>query len=237
MAAGAQHREILKGAETMEFNFTGLKAVFAEAVKRYEPTILFSLQDGLGQFVFMIFLETDSKGKIKFGDLELFVIFGRTQQIYAFPLYGNFLKDGDFRIFLNADHVRTIRDELGIPDNADGPPFVVSDFLGRLNTSIPQSIPLTTKIDLMQNNRQIIERNCVRYLDEADKIFLLGPRPLPSLSRPREETLRKLYMLSQDPATIGRLIDKLKARNWTVAWSKIERSPVAFADLWSKVNA
>jgi hypothetical protein len=208
----------------MEMNFSGLKAAFAEAVTRHEPTLLFQINDGIGEFTFMIFLATDSNGKIKFNDLELFLIFGRTQKIFAFQIYGNFLNKGEFRIYLKDAHISAIRDELGIQPSAWGTPFDVKAFLERLNLQIPQSVPLTKKIELMQQQNSYIRSHCAKYVDEASKVYLIGPRAVTPPSKPREETLRKLYMLSEDPETIYRLIQKLKTHNWTTAWTdKIEK--------------
>jgi hypothetical protein len=70
-------------------------------------------------------------------------------------------------------------------------------------------------------------------IDEARKIYLVGLRGLGEDRRPREKTLRKLYLYVEgDPAEIAEFISALKKANKTVAWTddprKIDNNTVPF---------
>ncbi|ECJ9929903.1 hypothetical protein FQR38_23880, partial [Salmonella enterica] len=43
----------------IKFNFSGLKAIYAEAWARKDPTIAFEIRLGAGCFVFMMFLSKE----------------------------------------------------------------------------------------------------------------------------------------------------------------------------------
>jgi hypothetical protein len=47
------------GISMCDFNFTGLHSVFKEAIARHEPTVAFPLSNGVGRFLFLIFIPTD----------------------------------------------------------------------------------------------------------------------------------------------------------------------------------
>lgn len=214
-------------ALTIEFNFDGLHPVFVEAVRKHEPSIAFALQEGPGRFVFLLFLATNSKGDIAWGKLELFILLGRTQRMLRFDLFGNHFKQGDFRVWLNDYDEQAIRDELGITDSASGPGFVLKNFLTKLNGMIPATLPLSAKIDTIKGDRAAIDAHCRDYIEEASKVYLLGVKRLPKGSRPREETLRKLYMLDVATADISALIGHLKRIRWTVCWTDKNQIPTS----------
>jgi hypothetical protein len=237
---------------TVEFNFAGLHPVFKEAIARHEPSVVFPLTNGRGRFVFMLFIPTDKDGRIVFKKLELFIILGISQNILKLKLYGDPQIKGDFRVWFDGDDVNAIKSELGLNADSphDGKPFVFADFLANLNAAIPASISLRDKIQLIQENSTMIRDHCARYVDDASKVYLLGPKPLPKnengvpIKRPREETLRKLnvYMTTVKPDELASLIVWLKELNWTMAWT--DKKPNSggsdndkFTDLWTKVSA
>jgi hypothetical protein len=220
----------------VEFNFRGLHPAFVEAVNRHEPSIAFSLTDGRGKFTFLLFLRTDSKGKIAWGKLELFIVLGTTQQVRRFQLYGNH-RQGDFTIWLKPDDEAAIRAELGLNDAESGPAFVLPNFLAKLNAMIPASIPLEAKIDTMKQERLAIDAYCKDYVEDATKVHLLGVKALPAGHMPREETLRKLYMLNARTADIAALIGNLKAIRWTVCWTATRPTDDKFAEAFAKAAA
>lgn len=219
----------------VEFNFGGLHPLFVEAVKRHEPSVAFVLTDGPGKFVFLLFLATDSKGELVWGDMELFILLGRTQRILRFKLFGNHFRTGDFKIWLDTEKEQAIRKELGIVGLGHGTAFSLLDFLAKLNGMIPETLPLAAKIDAIQRHRRAIEIHCRDYLEEASKVYLLGTKALPEGNKPREETLRKLYMLEKNPADITALIGHLKTRRWTVCWTATKPSTDKFSEVFAKV--
>ncbi|AVK24179.1 hypothetical protein CSB85_1894 [Pseudomonas aeruginosa] len=57
-------------------------------------------------------------------------------------------------------------------------------------------------------------------VDQSDKIYLIGPRRLDADRKPREKTLRKLYLhVDGEPAILEQFIQELKRRNMTLAWT------------------
>ena len=219
----------------MEFNFKGLHPAFLEAVNRHEPSIAFGLTEGRGKFVFLLFMTTDSVGRIVWGALELFILLAGTQKMLRFKLLGNPKLAGDFKVRLTEDDEQAIRAELGLSHAAGGPAFVLHDFLNKLNGIIPASIPLEAKIAIIKDEKQAIEAHCKTYLDDASKVYLLAARPLPEGKRPREETLRKLYMLNAESAVIAALIRNLKRIRWTTYWTATEPTTDRFAEIFTKV--
>lgn len=219
----------------MLFNFTGLRDAFLEAIGRHEPTLAFTLLEGSGKFVFLLFLKTDSSGKIKWGDLELFILLARTQKMLRFKLYGNHKINGDFKIPLKADDEEAIRRELNIFGSSGGPAFDLENFLSRLNAMIPASIPLSSKIDVTRSHRDSIKQHCANYLDAASKVYLLRAVPVGEGKQPREETLRKLYMLDAAPDAIESLIRNLKKIRWTTFWTASEPDTEKFAEIFANV--
>lgn len=223
------------------FNFTGLHSVFKEAIQRHEPTVAFPLTNGRGRFTFLIFIPTDSKGDIKWSAIELFIILGRTQGILNFDLKGNHYHHGEFKIALTDADVAAIRTELGLNDGAvhEGPAFVLENFLANLNAAIPLTLPLEEKVAAIQAHQDLVQAHCGSYVDDALKIYLLGPRPLKAPRKPREETLRKLYSLKATPKTIASLVRNLKALNWTVSWTATKPTDAdgRFENLWLKTVA
>lgn len=218
-----------------EFNFTGLHPAFLEAVDRHEPSIAFTLIDGQGRFVFLLFMATDSRGNVAWGDLELFILLGRTQRMLRLKLLGNHKIKGDFKVRLTQEDEVAIREELNLGAAATGPAFLIGDFLSKLNGLIPQSILLEEKIEAIKADRAQIESHCKDYVDQATKIYLLRVGPLPAGHFPREETLRKLYMLNAPTDDIASLIRHLKRIRWTAYWTATKPTTDKFADIFAKV--
>lgn len=223
----------------MYFNFTGLHPVFCEAIRRHEPTVAFPLANGRGRFLFLIFIPTDSEGKIKWSALELFIILSRTQAILKFDLMGQHYHQGDFKIRLTSADIAAIRAELGLDGaTSNGPAFELAQFLSVLNAAIPSTLPLEQKIQAIQSDAAMVKAHCGKFVDSALKIHLLGPRKLELPKKPREETLRKLYTLNAAPKTIASLVRNLKALNWTVSWTDKVSSDADedFEQLWLKTT-
>jgi hypothetical protein len=219
----------------MDFNFKGLHRVFLEAVNRHEPSIAFTLSEGRGRFIFLLFLKTDSAGSVKWKDLELFILLACTRKMLKFRLYGNHKYAGDFRIFPSKADEKAIREELGLRQVAEGPGFNLLDFLGKLDAMIPDTISLEKKVTLINSIKPEIVAHCGDYIDDASKVYPVGIICLPSNKHPREETLRKLYMLNTaKPAVIADLIRNLKAINYTISWTAIKPETDKFDAIFAK---
>ncbi|WCM19918.1 hypothetical protein NDK50_00055 [Paraburkholderia bryophila] len=220
---------------TIEFNFTGLHPAFLEAVQRHEPSIAFTLTDGIGKFTFLLFMKTDSAGKIVWGQQELFILLARTQGMIRRGLYGNHRAGGDFTVYLTDEHENAIRAELGLGKSATGNAFVLRDFLAKLNGLIPTSIPLEAKTAVIREHRVAIKAHCADYIDKAARVYLLRAGPLADGKRPREETLRKLYMLDASREDVAALIRNLKQIRWTTFWTDKQPTSDKFAEIFAKV--
>lgn len=217
----------------MIFNLSGLHSVFVQAINRHEATIVFPLINGRGRFVFLLFIPTEIDGRIKWDDLELFVILGRTQRVLSFDVKGNHYYKGVFKIATTWSDEQAFRAELGIEAAVRGK-FTLHGLLGALNAAIPPTLRLEDTIACMQNNRALIRSHCGRHVVEAERVYLLRAQPVPPPKKPREETLRKLYTLSQDKQAIAKLVSRLKERNWTVAWTDIEPEGDKFLSVWQQ---
>lgn len=103
-----------------------------------------------------------------------------------------------------------------------GPAFRLSDFLQKLNQQIPQSLPLNKTIETLRQKKEFFksEPDLRNLVDEASKVYLIGVKHLPPDKRPREKTLRKLYLhIAASSEVIGSFISYLKEANYTVAWT------------------
>ncbi|HDX8373222.1 TPA: hypothetical protein RQN12_004267 [Aeromonas dhakensis] len=218
----------------VEFNFTGLHPTFLEALQRHEPSIAFALQEGEGRFVFFFFLKTDSRGNIKWGDLELFIFLARTQTMLRFKLLGNHKNAGDFKIRLNINDEHKIREELGIQGSPNTPAFDLGRFLARLNDNIPVTIPLKNKVEVIKQQKNAVKDHCREYIEEAQKIYLIRLGPVTNGGKPREETLRKLYMIDAPADDITSLISDLKQIKWTAYWTASESKGQSFSAIFDK---
>jgi hypothetical protein len=207
------------------FNFSSLSSVYHEAFEGERPTVVFEIEHGVGRFVFMIFCSEEDKGYTD----DLFLYLARTNVLIPLKMYGNHSK-GDFKVYLEEKEERYIRDELNIQPGTS--PFILSEFLNKLNLLIPKTLPLPNVIGTMKRHRTLFETNAVLKtkidVSEASKIYLIGPKRLASGKKPQEKTLRKLYLyVDADPHTITEFINALKKAGRTVAWtddkSKIKR--------------
>lgn len=220
-----------------KFNFKGLHSVFIEAIDRHEPSIAFSLTEGIGKFVFLIFIKTNLSGSIVWGELELFVLLARTQRMLCLKLYGNHKVGGNFEVWMNDADKDAIKDELGLRGATQGPAFSLTAFLTKLDSMIPSSIPLETKIETLQSHRNLVSLHCGAHVDASSKIYLFKVGPLPTGYRPREETLRKLYMLDAPTHHIAQLIENLKSIRWTTYWTATKPDTDRFSEIFAKVAA
>ncbi|WP_201509268.1 hypothetical protein [Psychrobacter alimentarius] len=200
-----------------KYEMTGLKGVFEEAIKRDEPTIVFELNNGLGKFLFMMFFDSqDDTTKDK-----LFIFMRNTQRMVKLKLYGNHLK-GQFSLYLEEYVKGWFKEELLIENGNVFNQFDFDNFFNGLNDSIPISIPLQAKIVKIRDLWDEVAPNLPREIvDEDEKTILIGDRALPEGQKPREKTLRKLYLYADGNADdITTLVNNLKRLNRTVAWTK-----------------
>ncbi|MCA6218632.1 hypothetical protein KGA65_18995 [Ideonella sp. B7] len=225
----------------MRFNFQGLSPLYRAAMAQRMPTIAFPLRDGVGQFVFLVFVPSDKDGTPKWSESDLFILLLRTKQTLQFRLLGRHLRSdgqpGEFSIVLDHDDERAFRAELNIPPNAvNGPMFRLQDLLTRLNAAFPAHVAPEHTVDVFQQHRVIIRENCKKQIADAAKIHLVR-FGTPSRGAPREETLRKLYMLGgQAPARVTALVDMLRSVGWTAFWSDKPQPADKFQQNWMRLN-
>ncbi|HHM1851368.1 TPA: hypothetical protein ACYSHZ_005115 [Klebsiella pneumoniae] len=63
-----------------------------------------------------------------------------------------------------------------------------------MNDNIPQFLPPTVKGETLRNTWDYIKDDIKNIIDDADKTILIGLKRLPEESKPRDKTLRKLYL-------------------------------------------
>ena len=197
----------------MSFNLTGLTEIYAEAIKRNDPTLAFEIDLGCGRFIFLMFFsQEDVEAKDR-----LFLQLGNTQVLLELKVYGSHAK-GDFKIFFKITDENAIRKELGIFGGKR--PFIFENFLHELNKQIPKSLPRQAKLDKLREVWPEVKHHLSKVVDEADKVYLIGTKSLPEGRFPRYKTLRKLYIYMDDSAeAVDAFIAALQNARMTLAWT------------------
>lgn len=192
-------------------NLSNLHNIYTQSLDNHHPTIAFELREGGGVFVFMMFFSEEDESRD-----QLFILLKRTQRMIKYKMYGNHRK-GNFNIYPNPEYDNWIKEELGIIGGQTA--YEQEKILEKLNKNIPQNLPLTSTIETIHNNRNMVSRT-VNLVDEEDKIYLLGPRKLSEDRHPREKTIRKLYLyVEAEPRLIKNFIEHLRKNNMTLAWT------------------
>ncbi|ODP97000.1 hypothetical protein BGL48_15625 [Salinivibrio sp. SS3] len=216
---------------SFKFNLSGLEAIYNESLRRSEPTLAFEIVHGRGRFVFMMFFSKEDKESKD----RLFVQLRNTQVFLELKAYGSHRK-GDFIIYFKEQDEEAIINELML--DGGGRSFSFERFLGELNRQIPNELPLQSKLDKIREVWPQVSPNLVNVVDEADKTNLIGIRKLPEGKKPKDKTLRKLYIHTNGSAeVISNLIDALKDASVTLAWTNRDVNEVSFAELMAKINA
>lgn len=212
--------------ENQKFNFTNMKSIYFEALKN-DQTLIFEIGVGRGRFLFMMFFsEDDRESKDK-----LFIYLRNTKTIIKSKLYGSH-KNGDFLIYINNINREKLINELQLRSGKGN--FNFEDFLNDLNNKIPNKLSINTKIQQFRENWDAIKELSV--IDEEDRTILIGERRLPKNKKPKETTLRKLYLYTSGSIEdISELIRLLKKANMTVAWTN-EKTKNSVSDLREIIN-
>ncbi|MFU1991966.1 hypothetical protein [Priestia megaterium] len=212
--------------ENQKFNFTNMKNIYFEAFKN-DQTIIFEISVGRGRFLFMMFFsEDDRESKDK-----LFIYLRNTKTIIKSKLYGSH-KNGDFLIYINNTNREKLINELQLRRGKGD--FNFENFLHELNNRIPNSLSINTKIQKFRENRDAIEK--LSIIDEENRTILIGERRLPKNKKPKETTLRKLYLYTNGSVeNISELIRLLKKANMTIAWTN-EKTKNSVSDLREIIN-
>ncbi len=224
-------RHLQRIVMSFKFNLSGLEAIYNESLRRSEPTLAFEIVHGRGRFVFMMFFSKEDKESKD----RLFVQLRNTQVFLELKAYGSHRK-GDFIIYFKEQDEEAIINELML--DGGGRSFSFERFLGELNRQIPNELPLQSKLDKIREVWPQVSPNLVNVVDEADKTNLIGIRKLPEGKKPKDKTLRKLYIHTNGSAeVISNLIDALKDASVTLAWTNRDVNEVSFAELMAKINA
>lgn len=210
----------------IKFNFTRLRNIYSDAWKRKDPTIAFEIEIGVGHFVFMIFLSKEDTNQ----NDKLFVYYRNINTLSHIKLYGHHLS-GNFDAYITPKEENLIRQELQL--KGGGTPFECTKFLNELNNLIPQFLPPSAKANTLKRTWPNIQEEMKSLVDDADKTILIGLKPLPKGYKPRDKTLRKLYLYANGVTDdIADFIEALKERNFTLAWTNDPtRTAKSFAQL------
>lgn len=202
----------------MQFNLSGLKNVYSEALNSEDKTMAFDLAIGRGRFLFLMLLSDEDKDSKD----NLFIYLRTINRMIKLKLYGSH-RNGVFTAYFKPEDENHIIEELQLGNNPNNP-FDFERFLNQLNSIIPEHIPLNTKIDTLRDNREQL-RN-IQSTDESEKTVFDGVMQLEKgVKSPRERTLRKLYIYTEtDPAVVSEFIRVLKKKNMTVKWTTPDRA-------------
>lgn len=194
-----------------EFNFTGLKNIYLEALNSRDKTLVFEMKFSNGRFLFMMFLSEEDVETLD----KLFIYLRNVNQILHVKLYGNH-KKGDFKVYLKPEQINLIIQELNLGNG--NTEFDFNRFIIQMNNMIPNSINSDEKLSKIRENKSTI--NSLNPVDEPERTVLIGIRRVPEGRSPRDKTLRKLYFYTEGSSSdITKLIDLLKKTNMTVAWT------------------
>ncbi len=153
---------------------------------------------------------------------------------FRYKLYGNHIK-GDFYIYIDESLRAKLINELILTNI--GNPFSFEDFLIQLNNKIPNKLSLEEKIKKLRDNwNDLRTYGLADMLDESEKTILIGEKRLPEGQKPREKTLRKLYLYTNGaPIDVAALIVLLKKANMTVSWTS-PNSRITPASIRNMIN-
>lgn len=216
------------------FDFSGINNVYVAARQNDRQTVVFEVKNGLGVFVFMMFFSDDDESKD-----QLFLYLARTARMIGRKMYGRHEifnpHLNKFEVHLTDQHQQYIREELGL--EGGGNAFDFNTFLNALNESIPQQLSLADLQKNCQTHRDAFAHpELRRVVEEAHKIYLIGPRQLPEGKKPREKTLRKLYLhIQADAGVLEQFIETLKRLNKTLAWT--DKTEFANGNIRQMLNA
>jgi hypothetical protein len=212
------------------YSLSGLAAIYKDAYLHGEPTLAFEVQQGKGRFVFLMFFsEEDTESRDR-----LFLYLRTTTKLLEFKLYGSHARGGS-SVYVNDHQERAIRAELQLEGGSS--PFELKNFFSQLNAGIPQSLSLQSTLEKVRAVWPQVRTGLSHVLDDAEKTILIGVRRLPGTHKPREKTLRKLYMYTSGSAReVESLIAALRAANITLIWSNEEGAKgKTFADIMGDV--
>jgi hypothetical protein len=199
-----------------KLNISNLLNIYRESINRNEPTLAFELVNGRGRFLFLMFFDNEDKSTKD----NLFVFMKNTQRMVCLKMYGNH-NAGQFWVYKNNQLIEWFKQELLLNNNDSENPFDFNSFFENLNSSIPTQLSLESKINTLRNDwNQIKDEIPSDIIDDSLKIYLIGTKRLAQNKKPREKTLRKLYLHTEaKPSDVKTLIDSLKRLNMTLAWS------------------
>lgn len=193
-----------------KFNFNKLKDIYNSTLLSNDKAIAFDIQINKGKFLFMMYLSDEDKESMDM----LFIYMRNTKALLKLKMYGSHRK-GKFEVYIKKDERERIIKELSLSPN--GNHFDFNNFLSQLNEKIPLNMSQEDKIKILRRNKNIV--SSLGVVDEAEKTILIGVRKL-SVGKPRDKTLRKLYLYTDaNEADIDELIKLLKKFNRTVAWT------------------
>lgn len=199
-----------------KFSLNGISNIFNESIARNEPTLAFELRNGKGLFLFMMFFdyEDDSTKDV------IYIFMKNIQRMLTLKLYGNHFK-GQFDIYIDEWMKELFMRELLLEDSQSSKKFSFENFFNALNLSIPSKIKLSDKVNVLRKSWSEVSSHIPSdVIEEGEKTILIGDVQLPQNKKPREKTLRKLYLYADGNADeIELLISRLKSMNRTVAWT------------------
>lgn len=209
------------------FNFSNLRNIYSAAWTGQEHSLAFEVAIGRGRFVFMVFFSPDDKST---SGEELYILLRYVNSLLRMKLYGS-RKNGVFNVYVRPDQEEMMIDELQLAGG--GGHFTFESLLDELNSAIPQHLDLRDKLKTIRSVWPDVAERLSSVVDDAEKTILIGIKKLPAEYRPREKTLRKLFMFTNSRAEdISAFIETLKKKNYTLMWTdNADKAAKSIADL------
>jgi len=213
-----------------KFNLTGISKIYSQALSSGSGTLSFEIRNGIGCFVFIMFFSKEDSETLD----HLYLYLRNSNTFLRVKLYGSH-RNGDFFIYITTELKEAIRAEVS--NGGHGDRLQLLTLLTEINASIPSTFKLSSSIETLQNNWDQVKTQLSNYIEDSQKIYLIGVRPLQAPKRPQEKTLRKLYLHTKcSPDLAAEIISKLKKKNCTLMWSATPpHTAISVSTIMSKI--
>lgn len=204
------------------FNLTGIHRLYQTVTDQEEEgdrCLAFTIRSRVlneGRDAIFGFIVFFSDKQTEHENEMLYIHFGHTAAFAEFKMYGNHDK-GDYKIYCDKAEA-LFRAELGIAGGNAA--FKLEACLRRLNSEIGKvDLDFTDKVETLRTFAQTHPNAVKNYVADADKIYLMGIRPVPR-GETNPKTVRKLLIYTDaNVALLERLIDRLIDKNLTTFWT------------------
>lgn len=206
--------------DRFEFNFTGLKDVYSQARQEGRLTFAFTVEDGKGHLSFLVRTPQDKNGEARINESYAILALRGTRRWTRVLLLGNHLRAGNFKVRFSTSFEHAMRAELGV-SHASSNRTALETFLGAINTGIPRGLTDQDWYPAAVEVKEVMGDRWASEIDNPERTHLRSFPHLKPPKRPREKTLLKLLDCGKPAHETKELIELLREKNMTVAWSEV----------------